>query len=364
MVTSKGGSSLNVLRNRLPATIQDLCVDLSASESRGQQQLRQTVEKLSFLISQGVHIERYTELQNIHDEILLEISKIDENLQDIASKHQNVLNSNMGKELLQNMLTLFEDAPWLVKTSSRWSEEESQSLFQSMKDLHRDEWDPIFSVKGIPSPPSDHLIEVVGRKAGYMWSSLSSSLKATVSCIPLVEKISSLKETIEKTDIEIAKIKIGDAPIQTVADWSILYQALDRERRLFHLAREVLKPYSERENWPSDIITSHDNSCSTVKDSFIEQLNMVVSMKKMASVLGITQFIGDLQFCRQLEMRRKNAVTRLQGISANIVYEKSISKLQNTFSPEAQSALIKFTQLAMKNDFNRMPEVRFFREDY
>jgi hypothetical protein len=47
LVTSKNASALSVLRNRLPEVVQELCVDLSLSESTGVRQLQVTVERLS-----------------------------------------------------------------------------------------------------------------------------------------------------------------------------------------------------------------------------------------------------------------------------------------------------------------------------
>jgi hypothetical protein len=47
LVTSKNASALSVLRNRLPEVVQELCVDLSLSESAGVRQLQVTVERLS-----------------------------------------------------------------------------------------------------------------------------------------------------------------------------------------------------------------------------------------------------------------------------------------------------------------------------
>jgi hypothetical protein len=47
LVTSKNAPALSVLRNRLPVTVQELCVDVSRSELAGMQQLQQTVERLA-----------------------------------------------------------------------------------------------------------------------------------------------------------------------------------------------------------------------------------------------------------------------------------------------------------------------------
>jgi Uncharacterized conserved protein (DUF2075) len=52
LVTSKNASSLSVIRNRLPRLIQELCVDVSNSESNGVRQLQQTVERLSHRLAQ------------------------------------------------------------------------------------------------------------------------------------------------------------------------------------------------------------------------------------------------------------------------------------------------------------------------
>lgn len=47
LVTSKGAPALSVLRERLPECVQELCVDVSKSESSGMRQLQQTVERLA-----------------------------------------------------------------------------------------------------------------------------------------------------------------------------------------------------------------------------------------------------------------------------------------------------------------------------
>jgi KaiC/GvpD/RAD55 family RecA-like ATPase len=51
LVTSKNASALSVIRDRLPGTVHDLCVDVSASELTGMRQLQQTVERLANRIS-------------------------------------------------------------------------------------------------------------------------------------------------------------------------------------------------------------------------------------------------------------------------------------------------------------------------
>ena len=78
----------------------------------------------------------------------------------------------------------------------------------------------------------------------------------------------------------------------------------------------------------------------------------------MSVILNIPNYVKDSRFSQHLESRRENAVVRLREISTKLVYEKSVVKLRETFSPEAQSALIKVTQLAMWNNFSRIAEVR------
>ena len=51
LVTSKGAPALSVLRERLPKCVQELCVDVSMSESTGMRQLQQTVERLADRVS-------------------------------------------------------------------------------------------------------------------------------------------------------------------------------------------------------------------------------------------------------------------------------------------------------------------------
>lgn len=51
LVTSKNANALNVLRGRLPHSVQELCVDVSMSELQGMRQLQQTVERLATRVS-------------------------------------------------------------------------------------------------------------------------------------------------------------------------------------------------------------------------------------------------------------------------------------------------------------------------
>ena len=50
-MTSKGAPALSVLRERLPQSVQELCVDVSMSESVGMRQLQMTVERLANKVS-------------------------------------------------------------------------------------------------------------------------------------------------------------------------------------------------------------------------------------------------------------------------------------------------------------------------
>jgi hypothetical protein len=51
LVTSKNANALNVLRNRMPKSVQELCVDVTMSELQGMRQLQQTVERLAMRVS-------------------------------------------------------------------------------------------------------------------------------------------------------------------------------------------------------------------------------------------------------------------------------------------------------------------------
>lgn len=51
LVTSKNSPALSVLRGRLPRSVQELCVDVSMSESSGMRQLQKTVERLANRVS-------------------------------------------------------------------------------------------------------------------------------------------------------------------------------------------------------------------------------------------------------------------------------------------------------------------------
>ena len=69
LITSKGAAALSVIRERLPPSVQDLCVDVSLSESQGMRQLQQTVERLANRVA---CVSTDTEAQKCH---LLSVSR-------------------------------------------------------------------------------------------------------------------------------------------------------------------------------------------------------------------------------------------------------------------------------------------------
>ena len=111
LVTSKGAPALSVLRERLPQCVQELCVDVSKSESSGMRQLQQTVERLANKVA-WVNSEREFNksqaLEQTIQELESELQSIDQKLGANATEKRELAQTQQGQELFESALELIE----------------------------------------------------------------------------------------------------------------------------------------------------------------------------------------------------------------------------------------------------------------
>eukprot|EP00978_Attheya_sp_CCMP212_P014159 scaffold35967_cov52-Attheya_sp.AAC.1 len=368
LVTSKGAPALSVLRHRLPPCIQQLCVDVSMSESEGKQQLQQTVERLADTIASA---SQHTNQTNIDGEAipskctLLEerIEALEQSIRDIdatlETQGQRACDTMQHPEIAQlacDTLVLEQTAPWLVSTMTEWTVPQVTSLAQQVGSLSEMDERLVNAVSGyghrdaVECSPSDELISWVAAKAGQTSARISHVLNRLVSSVPIVGSNFGATEAAQKLEESVHSIRVyGDIP-RSSADWQLVHRVLVRNKAIHDLYTSTLSLLVSRSGWPMDEIiqgigTFHVN----FPKSFAELLSKAAKVKQASTTWSYLHIESD---SKQLEIQRRNHAHQLQTLYEKLVEAKVIAQLNESFSPEAQTALIRFAQLAGKSRLN------------
>jgi hypothetical protein len=117
LVTSKNQSALSVLRSRLPQSVQELCVDVSKSESSGMRQLQQTVERLANRVSVAsvdIETQKTNLLRKSIQDLEEKLEVMDRSISSQSDRIRYLLQQPDGTKLSELATDLIEKAPWLM----------------------------------------------------------------------------------------------------------------------------------------------------------------------------------------------------------------------------------------------------------
>jgi AAA domain len=251
-----------------------------------------------------------------------------------------------GQELMQLSLELLEEVPWLMASLENWSLDEVSVLRDRVASLVLDNRDPALGVDGFPLPPSDALVSLVASKAGYNISKLSNAAKLAVATIPVVGSLSGMQQHTLDLQTTLSKITIGgrrNAP-NTTNHWTIVLRALQKAQAVHAFAEDIWKVYQERDGWPDIMFLSSNDRML----GLLTNLENVVLTKKIARKLNVDQMIDVACRCRSLDAKQSVLATRVQALAEELVNATVLAELSRTFSEEAHSALIRFSQIAGK----------------
>ena len=358
LVTSKGASALSVLRERLPACVQQLCVDVSMRESVGMRQLQQTVERLANKVS-WIHTEREQRrsealLQEI-DALKQELDEIDAQLSMNAKRKHALIHTTAGQALFETSLELIESVPWLMKTVAHWDLKQLTKFYNQLKDLVLDPpHDPIHLVDGFPDIPSEDLISLAASRAGLPSSYVKNMVHGAIASIPWFgTKVSRHRCETQK---ELEHIRVhGSLPPSSSNDWKLVVRALHKERTAYTFCSQVLDPIINREDWPRESFYDADDSPTRrrIKSDVIPLLESALKCKKLELELRNCEEVKNAQECIHLDSRRTLVTSRIQDLSEDYVACRVVAELSGNFTPEAQSALVKFAQVSGKSRFGK-----------
>jgi hypothetical protein len=341
LVTSKNAPALSVLRNRLPEAVREVCVDVSMSELVGMRQLQQTVERLANKVAScnsDLERERYQFYRTTIQEHQTELVELDRKICDASERIRKTVNSVDGQQYVELSTQLWTKCPWLLMSLARASPKEVEALHNQAERLVLDDKDPILKVRGFPQNRSNALIALCESKAGMQLSSLSTAARKSLASLPVVG--SMLAESPEVLETALADLRIDNHAPLTKLDWMVVVMAMRHDEAMDRFRLGVWQ-----EGWPK----FNGENVRQLRDYLVTALQV----KTLAWKLQVADLTVLSAECRAFDARRSILANRIQSLSVELVNATVVSKLSDSFPVEAQSALIRFAQIAGKARFSK-----------
>lgn len=306
------------------------------------------------------------------DELEEELREIDERLESHSEGKRQFLSSSEGQELAETALALISSVPWFMKTIAPWTVADTMSLHRRVKSIvMQQDTDPIHLVTGYDSPPCDALVSSVASNAGETISVIKNTALKTIASVPGLGTVSGINEKQAQLQEAMDSIRVDGNPPQTRADWQLAARALSHDQAVHVFHRDIVGPLVTREGWPVDAIYEENIETRRIDKSFLENVTNALRLKQLARKLKVEDQINQSVECRLLDRRRSRIAARIQFLAENMVEATVVTELRRHFSVEAQSALIKFAQVAGKSRFSKASQPskmsqrqRRHRQDY
>lgn len=352
LCTSKQAPALAVLRERLPPSVRELCVDVSRSELAGLQQLQLTVERLANRVASAstvLETEKCDFLQKAISQHERELNQIDSKLTKQSDRIRKLVQEPRGQEYLERALTFVEETPWLAAKLAEWSVREVSRFSERIKALILDPGDDIHKVTGFPVPPSDALISRVAAEAGNVFSVVKNAVESGAASMPLIGSITGITDRRDAIEQSLSQIRFDNGRPDSPVEWKKVLYALQHSKALHKFELECWRVHEGKDGWPRYRFAEVTEKLIEVNEIF----SRAVQLKTTARTLRVESEIQKALDCRKLDVRRNMIATRLQGLAEELVDATVLTELSRSFSTTAQSALIRFAQIAGKAKFSR-----------
>lgn len=322
------------------------------SELSGMRQLQQTVERLAnrvSMVSGELEDQKCAFLRGKLLQLEVDIETIDEKICQKSVRVRELLLKPEGQKFGSLSLELIESVPWLMRTICQWAFPEIQSLRDTVRDLVLEDGDPAVRVSGFEYPPSDALIAKVAARAGEPLHRISASAKSAAASLPLFGAMTGMKEKEDQLEREVTGLKLRDTFPSSRPEWSLVVRALRRAKKAFKFETTIWKVQEYKNAWPQ---FSEIKSNESMRD-LAEKLDKALEVKRLALKLGVDGEIQAAAECRSQDMQRSILVSHMQRMAEDLVDATVLVQLSRSFSAEAQSALIRFAQIAGRARFGR-----------
>jgi hypothetical protein len=349
LVTSKNANALNVLRDRLPKSIQELCVDVTMSELQGMHQLQQTVERLAIRVSatsSDVESKKCRLLHRSIKELEAQLTDLDERLTTQSESLRYRLHQPTGVKLMEQSSYLIRTAPWLMKTLPLLNIDALELLSNGLKALNLDKNNAILNVGGFQSPPPKALVSLALAKSGSSLSSLMNATRNVVASLPIVGAM--MDGQMHQLTEKLSNIRIDNRLPQTDGDWKTVADALNYSLAVHSFQEKSWMPMVKGQGWPE---TFFDDQATTLDMTGL--LEKAVEVKRLQIALDAETEIETISKLREMDAYRARLSTQIQHHSEELADAAVVAELSRSISPDAQSALIRFSQIAGAAKFSK-----------
>lgn len=351
LVTSKNQSALSVLRDRLPKSVQELCVDVSKSESSGMRQLQQTVERLANRVSVAsvdIEAQKTDLLRKSIQELEAKLKVMDNSISSQSDCIRSLLQQPGGAKLSEVASKLIKDAPWLVLSMETLEADDLKTIVHRLEELCMED-QAILNVENFERPPKPELLSMVVAKSGSSLSSIvADASRQWMSSIPVVGTISGMDAKRKEIQEEMHQITLNGAVPESKDDWKIVGNAVRHAQMVSRFEEEVWRPKMKSHKWQS-----YDFSENTNVSRCTELVNMAMELKRLESSLGASKVLKGALECRNLDWQRGKVQNQVRHHAEQLVDAAVVAELSKSFSPDAESALIRFAQIAGANKFGK-----------
>ena len=356
LITSKGAAALSVIRDRLPQCVQDLCVDVSLSESQGMRQLQQTVERLAnrvACISTETEAQKCDILSKNIAALEQERCEIDRKLVAASDSKRRLIEQPDGQKLVTGCLDLIEKKPWLMTAS--WPVEKLTILRDELKYLVSQQNSELSRVAlGFEGALPSGIVSEISVKAELPLASVKLATKNMLSFMPLLGSAFSGRNP--SLDQLINTITIDGKSPASAEEWRSVLHVLKFEESIAKFHRSRGESLMRHDGCPDDDIydrVGQNQQQRIIKTSLLEDVEQALNLKQLALELDIEDELESACACYALDTRRSQIASQIQSLAEDLVDARVVTQLSKTFSAEAQSALIRFSQIAGRAKFSR-----------
>jgi hypothetical protein len=275
---------------------------------------------------------------------------IDDTISSHSQRLYQLLKQSDGQQFIDLAIELLDQMPWLMSTIATWTPYEVTQLRDRIRPLVLKSGDPVEDVCNYPIPPSDALISMAASHAKIKVHMVSNATKKAVAALPMLGSWSGMDQ--HTTDIQnmLSNIRIGRRVPTTPNDWVIVVGALRRAQRLYAFGQGEWKVYESNLDaaWPD--ATSFLANNDRLRDLY-DNIEKALQMKQLAWKMRVDDMIAASLHCQSLDAKRTVLTKRIQVLSEELVNLTVMDELCRSFSDEALSALIHFSQIAGKAKF-------------
>ena len=253
-----------------------------------------------------------------------------------------------GEKLKELGNGLIADAPWLMRALSTTGLEKLTRVHNGLQALTLDKDDPILLVDGFESPPDNTLVSMAMAKSGSSLSSAANASRKWMSSLPILGSMTGMDSRMQEWQEDLSKVSMkGEAP-NSESDWSTVAKALKHAQAVNSFQNDIWKPFVSSDKWPEFDFSDQER----VREVAMH-VERGIEVKRLVGKMKADDELARAKECRDLDVKRGKLASQIQHHAEELVDAAVVAELSRSFSPDAQSALIRFAQIAGAAKFSR-----------